>query len=69
MFYFRNEASRHGLIVCQLQRDFIVRVFDDCIDDAVVWLKISPGWICSRDSNGSLCYTGKKELLSEMQRE
>jgi hypothetical protein len=51
-----------GLIVCQLQKDYIAKVNEECEVDEVKWLKINSGWICSRDSNGSLCYMLSHEV-------
>lgn len=62
LLLLRNEPSRLGLIVCQLQKDYIVKVNDECEVDEVKWLKINSGWICSRDSNGSLCYMPSHEV-------
>lgn len=35
---------------------------EECEVDEIKWLKINSGWICSRDSNGSLCYMPSHEV-------
>jgi hypothetical protein len=39
-----------------------VKVNEECEVDEIKWLRINSGWICSRDSNGSLCYMPSHEV-------
>lgn len=57
----RREPSRLGIVVCTLQKDFLVQVSDNCMVDETKWLKINPGWICSKDTSGSICYQESHE--------
>ena len=57
----RVEASRNAMVICTLQKDFLVQVTDNCMVDDTKWLKINPGWICSKDSSGSICYQESHE--------
>lgn len=59
----RNEPSRYGLVVCQLQKDFMVQVNSETIVDEISWLQINSGWICSKDANGSLCYSSRFPII------
>ena len=57
----RAEPSRIGMIICTLQKDFLVQVTDKCMVDETKWLKINPGWICEKDTSGSICYQESHE--------
>jgi hypothetical protein len=49
------------MILCTLQKDFLVQVSDNCMVDDTKWLKINPGWICAKDTSGSICYQESHE--------
>lgn len=48
----RHEASRMGSILCQIQKGFIVQYSSEAIVEDILWVHISSGWICSKDTNG-----------------
>jgi hypothetical protein len=41
-----------------MQKGFIVIVHEEKYCEDVLWFRIGSGWMCTKDSNGNIAYTG-----------
>lgn len=48
----RSEPARMGHILCTLHAGYILQYTEETIHEDIIWIKVSSGWICSRDTNG-----------------
>lgn len=48
----RHEPTRNGQMLCTLHAGYILQYTEEVITEDIVWIRVSSGWICSRDTNG-----------------
>ena len=46
-----------GHVICQIKHKAYVQPLDDANVDGIAWIRVSCGWICSFDNDGTFAYT------------
>jgi hypothetical protein len=57
----RSEPARMGHILCTLHAGYILQYTEEVLHEEIVWIKVSSGWICSRDTNGFASFESVSE--------
>jgi ankyrin repeat protein len=61
----REEPSRVAQIVCSQEQGHIGLVVEERVVDDTKWLRFGCGWMCSKDSNGFICYESTTETTAQ----